>query len=103
MIAHEFLCNEARLNKFFAVLTFASAWVAPAIAADFWLVPVAFEANGSEIRPVQQVSIPDGQHCAASSPPSAAFIVSVTDAQGKVLQQVSLDDPRIIRMPMQPG
>jgi hypothetical protein len=90
-------------NKCFAILSLASGLVTPAIAADFWLVKVAFDANGSEIQQVQQVSIPDGHRRTTQLPQAGAFTVSGTDAQGKVLQQVSLDDPRIIRVPMLPG
>ena len=90
-------------NKCLVVLCLASGLVAPAMAADFWLVKVAFDANGSEIRHVRQVSIPDGQRRTAQLDQPGALTVSVTDAQGQVLQQVSMDDPRIIRVPMLPG
>lgn len=90
-------------NKCLAALALASGLVAPVIAADFWLVKVAFDANGSEIRHVRQVSIPDGQRRTAHLPRTGSFTVSVTDAKGQVLQQVSMDDPRIIRVPMLPG
>lgn len=90
-------------NKWLVVLCLASGLVAPVMAADFWLVKVAFDANGSEIRHVRQVSIPDGQRRIAQLDQAGALTVSVTDAQGQVLQQVSMDDPRIIRVPMLPG
>lgn len=92
-----------RFNKFVSVLALGICVAAPLSAAEFWLVKVAFDANGSEIQQVQRVQIADGQRRTTQLTLAGAVTVSLKNADGKVLQQVSMDDPRIIRVPMLPG
>ncbi|MDZ7871234.1 MAG: hypothetical protein U5L02_18885 [Rheinheimera sp.] len=92
-----------RSNKFVSVLGLYLGVVAPLSAAEFWLVKVAFDANGSEIQQVQRVQIPDRQRRTSQLSQAGAVTISLKNADGKVLQQVSMDDPRIIRVPMLPG
>lgn len=95
-----------RFNKFVGLLTLAVAvacTAAPGFAAEFWLVKVAFDANGSEIQQVRRVQLPDGQRRTTQLTHAGAVTVSVKNADGKVLQQLSIDDPRVIRVPMLPG
>lgn len=92
-----------RFNKFVSVLALSICVAAPLSAAEFWLVKVAFDANGSEIQQVQRVQIADGQRRTTQLTLAGAVTVSLKNADGKVLQQVSMDDPRIIRVPMLPG
>lgn len=95
-----------RFNKFVGLLAFtvlAACTAAPGVAAEFWLVKVAFDANGSEIQQVQRVQLADGQRRTTQLTRTGAVTVSVKNADGKVLQQVSIDDPRVIRVPMLPG
>jgi hypothetical protein len=90
-------------NKFVSVLGLYLCVAAPLSAAEFWVVKVAFDANGSEIQQIQRVQIPDGQRRTSQLSQTGAVTVSLKNADGKVLQQVSMDDPRIIRVPMLPG
>lgn len=93
-------------NKFvglFTVAVLAACSAVPGFAAEFWLVKVAFDANGSEIQQVQRVQVADGQRRNTQLTHAGAMTVSVRNADGKVLQQVSIEDPRVIRVPMLPG
>lgn len=95
-----------RSNKFAGLLSvaaLAACTAAPGIAAEFWLVKVAFDANGSEIQQVQRVQLPDGQRRTTQLTHAGAMTVSLRNADGEVLQQMSIDDPRVIRVPMLPG
>lgn len=95
-----------KFNKFAGLLAFtvlAACAAAPGVAAEFWLVKVAFDANGSEIQQVQRVQLADGLRRTKQLTHAGAVMVSVKNADGKVLQQLSIDDPRVIRVPMLPG
>lgn len=94
-----------RSNEIITALLLASGmlWSAPTRAAEFWLVKIAFDANGSEIQQVQRIQIADGQRRSTLPQQPGAVSVSLKAADGKVLQQLSIDDPRIIRVPMLPG
>ena len=92
-----------RFNKLVGLLALAACTAAPGIAAEFWLVKVAFDANGSEIQQVQRVQLPDGQRRTTQLTHAGAMTVSLRNADGEVLQQMSIDDPRVIRVPMLPG
>lgn len=87
-----------------ALLLSASALIlTPLQAADFWLLQLGFDANGAEIQQVKRIQIPDGQRRTSLPSNPAAVSVSLRSEDGKVLQQLSIDDPRIIRVPMLPG
>ena len=93
-------------NKFVGLLTvavLAACTAVPGYSAEFWLVKVAFDANGSEIQQVQRVQLAEGQRRTKQPTHAGAMTVSVKNADGKVLQQLSIDDPRVIRVPMLPG
>jgi hypothetical protein len=77
----------------------------PLAAAEFWVVQVSFDANGTEIQQIKRLEIADGQRRNSTSPLSQGgeVLVSLTSANGEVLHQLSIDDPRIIRVPMLPG
>ncbi len=92
-----------RFNKFVGLLALAACTAAPGFAAEFWLVKVAFDANGSEIQQVRRVQLPDGQRRTTQLTHAGAMTVSLRNADGEVLQQMSIDDPRVIRVPMLPG
>lgn len=95
-----------RSNKFVGLLSvaaLAACTAAPGVAAEFWLVKVAFDANGSEIQQVQRVQLADGQRRTKHRMHAGAVMVCVKNADGKALQQLSIEDPRVIRVPMLPG
>ncbi|MBU1435791.1 MAG: hypothetical protein KKF79_00340, partial [Gammaproteobacteria bacterium] len=66
------------------------------------MVQVSFDANGSEIQTIQRLELPDGRR-AATPLAAGAVSISLKDANGEVLHTLSIDDPRIIRVPMLPG
>ncbi len=92
-----------KLIGLFTVAVLAACTAVPGFAAEFWLVKVAFDANGSEIQQVQRVQLADGQRRTRQLTHAGAMTVSVKNVDGKVLQQLSIDDPRVIRVPMLPG
>jgi hypothetical protein len=72
-------------------------------ATEFWVVQVSFDANGTEIQTIQQLDLPTGRRRTPSSSAVGAVSVTLKDANGEVLHNLSIDDPRIIRVPMLPG
>jgi hypothetical protein len=92
-----------RFNKLAGLLVFAACTAAPGFAAEFWLVKVAFDVNGSEIQQIRRVQLADGQRRTTQLTHAGAMTVSLKNADGQLLQQVSIDDPRVIRVPMLPG
>ncbi len=75
----------------------------PVQAAEFWVVQVGFDANGTEIQQVRPLEIAAGQRRAAQPTHDGAVVVSLRSAEGDILQQLFIDDPRVIRVPMAPG
>ena len=77
----------------------------PLTAAEFWVVQVSFDANGTEIQQIKRLEIADGKrrNNASTLSQGGEVVVSLTSANGEVLHQLSIDDPRIIRVPMLPG
>jgi hypothetical protein len=92
-----------RFNKLVGLLALAACTAVPGFAGEFWLVKVSFDANGSEIQQVQRVQLADGQRRTTQLTHAGAVMISVKNTDGKVLQQLSIDDPRVIRVPMLPG
>lgn len=92
-----------RFNKLVSLLALAACTAIPGFAAEFWLVKVAFDANGSEIQQVQRVQLADGQRRTRQLAHAGAVTISLKNTDGKVLQQLSIEDPRVIRVPMLPG
>lgn len=84
-------------------MVFTMLTTTPLAAAEFWVVQVSFDANGTEIQQVQRLEIPDGQRRSNKPLHAGAVSVSLTSATGEVLHRLSIDDPRIIRVPMLPG
>lgn len=92
-----------KFNKLVSLLALAACTAIPGFAAEFWLVKVAFDANGSEIQQVQRVQLADGQRRTRQLAHAGAVTISLKNTDGKVLQQLSIEDPRVIRVPMLPG
>ncbi len=95
--------SNNRLLRCMAGVALTVLAATPLSAAEFWVVQVSFDANGTEIQQVKRLEIPDGQRRSGKPSQAGAVSVSLTSASGKVLHQVSIDDPRIIRVPMLPG
>lgn len=95
--------SNNKLLRCMAAIVVTVLAVAPLSAAEFWVVQVSFDANGTEIQQVKRLEIPDGQRRSSKPSPAGAVSVSLTSATGKVLHQLSIEDPRIIRVPMLPG
>jgi len=75
----------------------------PVTAAEFWVVQVSFDANGTEIQQVQRLQLAEGQRRGHRPTAVGDVRVSLTSANGEVLHQLSIEDPRILRVPMLPG
>jgi len=96
---------NSRLQHYMAGVAVMFLAAMPLPAAEFWVVQISFDANGTEIQQIKRLEIADGQRRHSSSAMSHAgeVLVSLTSANGEVLHQLAMDDPRIIRVPMLPG